>query len=114
MVCPPTLVGHWPHEIHKFVGSEHLRTLAYEGTPPQRAVLRKQLAVADVVIMSYETLRSDADWVAGVHWNYCVLDEGHIIRNPRSKVAQVRALGVLTASSHDGWFLQKSLCTVPL
>ena len=22
VVCPPTLVGHWPHEVAKFVGSE--------------------------------------------------------------------------------------------
>ncbi len=24
IVCPPTLVGHWPHEITKFVGSDVL------------------------------------------------------------------------------------------
>lgn len=24
IVCPPTLVGHWPHEIAKFVGNDLL------------------------------------------------------------------------------------------
>ena len=27
IVCPPTLVGHWPHEIAKFVGPELLTVL---------------------------------------------------------------------------------------
>lgn len=52
-------------------------------------VLQAQAAAADVVVMSYETLRSDVDWVASCPWLYCVLDEGHMIRNPKSKVAQV-------------------------
>lgn len=24
IVCPPTLVGHWPHEVAKFVGEDLL------------------------------------------------------------------------------------------
>lgn len=39
--------------------------------------------------MSYETLRADADWTSAHPWAYAVLDEGHIIRNPKSKIAQV-------------------------
>ncbi len=41
-----------------------------------------------LVVMSYEALRADADWAAGRPWHYCVLDEGHVIRNPRARVAQ--------------------------
>lgn len=78
-----------------------LRAVAYEGTPAARAVLRMTLdealdgaAGADaaapglLVVMSYEALRADADWAAGRPWHYCVLDEGHVIRNPRARVAQ--------------------------
>ena len=38
--------------------------------------------------MSYEALRADVEWVAapGRRWLYAVLDEGHAIRNPRSRV----------------------------
>lgn len=39
--------------------------------------------------MSYETLRADADWTSAHPWAYCVLDEGHVIHNPKSKLAQV-------------------------
>ena len=38
------------------------------------------------MIMSYETMRIDVDWVASQQWDYCVLDEGHAIRNIESKV----------------------------
>ena len=40
--------------------------------------------------MSYETLRGDADWVTSQPWLYAVLDEGHTIRNSKSKIAQAR------------------------
>ena len=32
----------------------------------------------------------DAVWAAAQPWLYAVLDEGHVIKNSRSKVAQVR------------------------
>ena len=37
------------------------------------------------VITSYEIARSDSDLFKGLHWNYLVLDEGHAIRNARTK-----------------------------
>ena len=57
-----------------------------------RAQLHRQAARAgqhNVVIMSYDALRSDVDWVASRQWGYAVLDEGHIIRNPKSQISQV-------------------------
>jgi len=89
IVCPQVLVGHWAFEIEKFVGKDTLVALAYEGTPTHRQALRQELRGVDVVAMSYETLRSDIEWVQSMAWNYCILDEGHIIRNPRSKINQV-------------------------
>lgn len=58
--------------------------------PQARAALQKQAAKYNVIIMSYEALRADADWVAARRWGYAVLDEGHIIRNPKSLISQVR------------------------
>ena len=100
IVCPQVLVGHWAFEIEKFVGQDTLVALAYEGTPGQRQALRKGLQAVDVVAMSYETLRSEIEWVQGVAWNYCILDEGHIIRNPRSKINQVLLLLCSDCSRH--------------
>ena len=53
-----------------------------------RAQLRRQAGKHNVVIMSYEALRADIDWVAARQWGYAVLDEGHIIRNPKSQISQ--------------------------
>ncbi len=57
-----------------------------------RAQLHRQAGRHNVVIMSYDALRADVDWVSGRQWGYAVLDEGHIIRNPKSQISQVRGL----------------------
>eukprot|EP00884_Botryococcus_braunii_P013723 jgi/Botrbrau1/22351/Bobra.0002s0029.1 len=88
IVCPPTLVQHWPHEITKFVGTQVLRAIPYEGGPAERQALRGTVGTDDVVVTSYESLRADVDWFAAREWNYCVLDEGHVIRNPKTKISQ--------------------------
>jgi TATA-binding protein-associated factor len=95
VVCPSTLVPHWGHEIAKFVEPGLLRTLLVQGPPAQRQQLQQQLAQQqqpggappNVVVMSYEHLRADVDWVAAQRWLYCVLDEGHVIQNPKSKIS---------------------------
>jgi len=53
-----------------------------------RAQLHRQAGKHNVVIMSYEALRADIDWVSARQWGYVVLDEGHIIRNPKSQISQ--------------------------
>lgn len=43
--------------------------------------------------MSYEVARNDIDAISKAAWNYCVLDEGHYIRNPKAKITKaVKAL----------------------
>lgn len=51
--------------------------------------LQKQARNADIVVMSYETLRSDVAWASAQPWLYAVLDEGHTVRNSKSQTAQV-------------------------
>jgi hypothetical protein len=48
------------------------------------------------VVMSYDTMRADIEWLSSRPWGYCVLDEGHVIRNPKAKITQV-----LPASTFD-------------
>ena len=91
VVCPPTLVGHWAHEINEYVAESTLKPLEYHGSPADRAALRPSIerGDADVVIMSYDSLRADADaLLTNRSWCYCILDEGHAIRNPKSRVTQ--------------------------
>jgi TATA-binding protein-associated factor len=42
----------------------------------------------DVVIVSYEVLRNDIDYFSTLRFNYCCLDEGHVIKNPSTKLTK--------------------------
>lgn len=87
VVCPATLVAHWPHEIAKFISSDILKPLRVHGTPSERRLAYEKIKDSSVVIISYETLRSDIKTLSTKKWMYVILDEGHAIRNPTSKVA---------------------------
>ncbi|KAI9656436.1 MAG: TATA-binding protein-associated factor mot1 [Trizodia sp. TS-e1964] len=84
IVCPPTLSGHWQQEIRTY--APFLSCVAYVGSPGDRGKFRSKLSLADIVITSYDICRNDIDILEPLNWNYCVLDEGHLIKNPRAKV----------------------------
>lgn len=94
VVCPPTLTGHWAHEIRTYVSN--LRPLLYVGDVAARATLRRQFGQHDVVITSYDVIRNDIAHLEKMQWLYCILDEGHIIKNGKSKLTQA----VKTLRSH--------------
>ncbi|KAK4693178.1 TATA-binding protein-associated factor, partial [Lecanoromycetidae sp. Uapishka_2] len=85
IVCPPTLSGHWQQEIQQF--APFLSCLAYVGPASERTRLREQIGTTDVVITSYDICRNDIDVFTPFSWNYCVLDEGHLIKNPKAKTS---------------------------
>eukprot|EP01132_Coremiostelium_polycephalum_P001343 gene1343-1696_t len=87
VVCPPSLVGHWFYEIKKFC-DESMRPMTYMGNPAERAEKRSQFDKHNVLIMSYDILRNDIDILSEYHFNYCILDEGHIIKNAKTKLTQ--------------------------
>ncbi|EGE80113.2 TATA-binding protein-associated factor mot1 [Blastomyces dermatitidis] len=84
IICPPTLSGHWQQEIKQY--APFLSCLAYVGPPAERSRLQNSLGSVDVVITSYDICRNDNDVFAPLNWNYCVLDEGHLIKNPKAKI----------------------------
>jgi len=91
VVCPSTLVNHWCYEISKFLQSSDLYGVPYLGDSSSRQGLRRGLKerVGDnVLVMSYNTLRSDIQYFSDWRFNYCVLDEGHVIKNPTSKISE--------------------------
>jgi len=86
VICPPTLTGHWAHEIRTY--APNLKPLLYVGGPPERLLLLKKIKRHDVVILSYDIVRNDIERLSKISWNYCILDEGHIIKNAKSKLSQ--------------------------
>lgn len=97
VVCPLSIQETWLREIEKWAPS--LRAVKYHGTFEQRdnvkkmvsaqkkpSILRVPTDIVDIVITTYETLISEINWFSRVFvWRGVVLDEGHRIKNSRSK-----------------------------
>ena len=83
IICPPSVSGHWQQEVKQY--APFLNCVAYMGPPAERARLRDQLESTDIVITSYEICRNDIAVFSALNWNYCVLDEGHLIKNSKAK-----------------------------
>lgn len=103
IVCPSTLTEHWYQEINKFLSSQSLlNCIIYSGSIHERELLRKDISrhlderkkdfahcdIINTVITSYELVRSDIEYLKQINWNYCVLDEGHIIKNGKTKLSK--------------------------
>ena len=86
IVCPPTLSGHWQQEIKAY--APFLSVTAYVGPPAERKAMREKLGETDVVVTSYDVCRNDTEVLEKHSWNYVVLDEGHLIKNPKAKISQ--------------------------
>ncbi|KAG7452788.1 uncharacterized protein BT62DRAFT_26814 [Guyanagaster necrorhizus] len=86
VVCPPTLTGHWYYEILKY--ADKMRPVLYTGNARERARLLPKLGTFDVVITSYEVVRNDISNLEGMNWLYCILDEGHVIKNAKTKLTK--------------------------
>lgn len=86
IICPSTLVAHWAYEIEKFIDSSVMKPLQYVGSAQERSSLRSQFEMHNIILTSYDVVRKDIEHLGQISWNYCILDEGHIIKNPKSKI----------------------------
>uniref|UniRef100_A0A8C5MZY2 B-TFIID TATA-box binding protein associated factor 1 n=1 Tax=Leptobrachium leishanense TaxID=445787 RepID=A0A8C5MZY2_9ANUR len=96
VVCPPTLTGHWVDEVGKFCSKEYLNPLHYTGPPTERARLQQQVKKHNLIVASYDVVRNDIDFFRNMKFNYCILDEGHVIKNGKTKLS--KAVKQLTAN----------------
>ncbi|CDF32085.1 unnamed protein product [Chondrus crispus] len=95
VACPSTIVAHWCEEAQRFFGHVLPSIVQYSGSPRERARLRGgwNLSQSALVVTSYDVLSNDLRFFENVRWNYVVLDEGHVIKNPKTRVAKaVRSL----------------------
>lgn len=86
IICPPSLTGHWEQEINQY--APFLKVLVYAGGPSVRSTLRDKFDDVDIVVTSYDVCRNDVEYITEHDYNYCVLDEGHIIKNAASKLTK--------------------------
>uniref|UniRef100_A0A0N8BMP5 TATA-binding protein-associated factor n=1 Tax=Daphnia magna TaxID=35525 RepID=A0A0N8BMP5_9CRUS len=88
VICPPTLTGHWMDEVEKFVSADVLNPLHYTGPPSERMRIRNRASHHNLIIASYDIVRNDLDFFSSIRWNFCVLDEGHVIKNGKTKLSK--------------------------
>ncbi|XP_037533534.1 TATA-binding protein-associated factor 172 [Nematolebias whitei] len=88
VVCPPTLTGHWVDEVEKFCAKEYLNPLHYMGPPIERMRLQHQVKKHNLIVASYDVVRNDIDFFRNIKFNYCILDEGHVIKNGKTKLSK--------------------------
>lgn len=87
VVCPPTLTGHWVYEVEKFLSQKYLKPLQYTGTPSEREKLRYKFKNYNLIVASYDIVRKDIQFFQNIKWNYIILDEGHIIKNGKTRTS---------------------------
>ncbi|KAI0561933.1 DNA helicase [Gracilaria domingensis] len=95
VVCPSTIVAHWVQEAERFFGHVLRGVVHYAGLPKARARMRSHISLHEsaLVVTSYDILGNDLRFFENVRWNYVVLDEGHVIKNVKTKAARaVRSL----------------------
>ena len=87
IIAPTSVLGHWKEEIEHYV-PDVLFPMLYIGTKQERLGLLMSLTSVNVLIASYDSIRNDIDEISTrvPLFHYIVLDEGHVIRNPKSKL----------------------------
>jgi SWI/SNF-related matrix-associated actin-dependent regulator of chromatin subfamily A3 len=102
IVCPLSLLSNWTSQIEQHLAPSTLSVLVFHGANKKDANL--DLSKYDVVITSYGTLAADykserlekpdqkptksSRSLFGRMWKRVVLDEGHTIRNARTKMSK--------------------------
>lgn len=87
VICPPTLTGHWVYEVEKFLSKKYLTPLQYNGSPIEREKLRSRFKRHSLIVASYDIVRKDIAFFSGIKWNYVILDEGHVIKNGKTRTS---------------------------
>lgn len=84
IIMPSSLIHNWENEIRKFAPG--LIFLNYTGT--QRFDLLDKFDRANLILTTYGTIRNDFKELENFHFDYIILDESQVIKNPRSKTAR--------------------------
>lgn len=84
LIMPTSLIYNWEMEASKF--TPNLKILTYTGTLRNKDVER--FSNYDVVLTSYGITRLDIELFQKFYFNYIILDESQVIKNPTSNIAK--------------------------
>jgi SNF2 family DNA or RNA helicase len=84
LIMPTSLIYNWEMEASKF--APELKILTYTGTLRNKDISR--FKKYDVVLTSYGITRLDVELLKEFYFNYVILDESQVIKNPSSNIAK--------------------------
>uniref|UniRef100_A0A0G4G8N8 Uncharacterized protein n=1 Tax=Chromera velia CCMP2878 TaxID=1169474 RepID=A0A0G4G8N8_9ALVE len=89
IILPLTTLSNWEQEFERWCPD--LSVLSYRGSPPDRAELRQRIkrGEANVVLTTYEFVTRDKNFLGSRPWHCLVVDEGHRMKNSKSKIHSV-------------------------
>lgn len=101
IICPSALKYQWEEEIAKFIDTDkyNIECIIIDGTPKQRVDLYDYIHESSnymYVVINYELVLNDIEYLLEFEWDIIALDEGHRIRNWKSKTS--KAIKQLEAS----------------
>lgn len=84
LIMPTSLIYNWEMEAAKF--TPNLKILTYTGTNREKNI--QKFNQYDVVLTSYGITRLDVEMLQQFFFNYIILDESQVIKNPSSNIAK--------------------------
>ena len=86
VICPSSVVGHWLSEIQRFFpGNDIFAPLNYVGDArSRRRNWLEAFQKCNIIVTSYSVLRNDINILEDVSWEWIILDEGHLLKNPKT------------------------------
>ncbi|CDK27880.1 unnamed protein product [Kuraishia capsulata CBS 1993] len=87
VLVPLSTITNWTMEFEKWAPS--VKTIVYKGSPPQRKMLQYDIRAGNfsVLLTTYEYVIRDRPLLAKFHWAHMIIDEGHRMKNTRSKLS---------------------------
>lgn len=90
IVAPLSTISNWTSEFAKW--SPFLKVIIYKGSPAERKSIAIQMKSDkekfNVIITTYEYIMKDKYMLNKVFWQYIIVDEGHRMKNFKSKFTQ--------------------------
>lgn len=99
VVVPLSTLSNWMVEFKKW--APKIKVVIYKGPPLHRKNLANTVLVPrkfNVILTTYEYIMKDRLQLAKIEWCHIVVDEGHRMKNSKSKFAQI--LGLQYNSQH--------------
>lgn len=89
VIVPLSTMTNWVMEFERWAPS--VVKVEYKGVPSQRKLLQNQLKHGkfNVLLTTYEYVIKDKPFLSKIKWLYLIMDEGHRMKNARSKLAIV-------------------------